>query len=130
MKTKAQKKRDARIAAEEKRNRLVMQAAEAEAKANEKSKEIYRDIWRAFSEHRKRGASFAYTNLMDDLTKFASHLVPAMMSAKEHMALIAEAESHMKGEGHAGEDPRTLIGSWLRGETDLSRIPLESKVIN
>lgn len=86
-------------------------------------------MWKQFAEDWKKSKSFAYANLLRNLTFSASDLVPSYMTAKEHMAMIAEATEHTKsGEHSAHEDPRELVGSWLRGESDLSRIPLEKAV--
>ena len=115
-----------RAEAEEKRVAEVMAKAEAEAEAAQRSKDIYADIWRAFSQNRTKGKSFAYKNLLEDLTKFSSELVPIMMSAKEHFQLIQEAESEIKGEGSSSkEEPMEIVAAWLRGEKDLSKIPLD-----
>jgi hypothetical protein len=102
--------------------------AEEEAARHEQAKKIYEDIWTSFAKDRKTGPAKAYTNLLGNLTKFSGFLVPELMTAKEHMNLIAEAESKMTDDGHGNiDDPRQLVGAWLRGEVDLSRISLEKQ---
>ena len=131
-KTQADLRAEAEAHAAELRAQRAMEVAETEAAKHEEAKAAYDDIWAAFSKDLKRGKAYANTNLLENLTIFASLLVPIMMTAKEHTTLImelAEKTSSEKG-GTAGEDPTDLMGKWLRGETDLSRIPLEkSKVL-
>lgn len=87
-------------------------------------------MWQQFAEDWKKGKSLAYSNLLCNLTKWASDLVPVYMTAKEHLAIISECTEHAKSAGQSQhEDPRALVSSWLRGEDDLSRIPLEKVVV-
>lgn len=111
------------------RAEAVEKAAEREAKSIAHAKSVYENMWKQFAEDWKKGKALAYTNLLSNLTFWASDLVPAYMTAKEHMAMIAEATEHAKRDGaSAHEDPRQLISSWLRGDSELSRIPLEKQV--
>jgi hypothetical protein len=107
----------------EAREEKKRQKAEAEALALAKT--IYENIWLAFSKDWVKGRSFAYANLLQNLTKCASELVPHYMTAKEHMAMVTEAAGNVQEGSHTVEDdPRELIGKWIAGEAELSRIPL------
>ena len=115
--------------AEEKRLSQAAKKAEKEARALEHAKMIYEGMWQQFAEDWKKGKSLAYSNLLCNLTKWASDLVPVYMTAKEHMQLIGEATEYAKSDGRVShEDPRELMSQWLREEIDLSRIPLEKVV--
>jgi hypothetical protein len=105
--------------------------AVAEQQLQEDAQRIYQEIWDRFDENRKRGKSFAYTNLLHDYAKYGSYLVcSGLIGAKEHFQLITQTEEYCKGSDDANtqEDAREVIGSWLRGDRELSRIPLEKKV--
>jgi len=125
---------DLRAEAEEKaavlRADKAMKAAEEEAEKLAEAKGVYDDIWMAFSKDLKKGKGFANANLLNNLTEFASYLVPIVMNAKEHTSLIMELAEKMSSEkGHHGENPTELMSKWLRGDIDLSRIPLEKAVV-
>jgi len=127
-KSQKQLREEAEMQAAELRAQRAMEVAEAEAAKQQEAKEAYDDIWAAFSKDLKNhGKSYANANLLDNLTIFASLLVPLMMTAKEHTSLImdlSEKQTSDKGASH-GENPTELVSSWLRGAVDLSRIPLE-----
>lgn len=125
MKTQA----DLRLEAEERRLKKEASAErkrqKAEAEALALAKNIYENIWLQFSKDWSRGRSYAYANLLQNLTKCASELVPHYMTAKEHMAMVNEAASNVQEGSHGThDDPRELIGKWIAGEAELSRIPL------
>ncbi len=126
-KTQAQLRQEAEEHAAELRAQRAMEVAEAEAKKQGEAKEAYDEIWRAFSLDLKKGKSYANANLLENLTNFASLLVPIVMTAKEHTSLIMELAEKTSGKegGTSSEDPITLVSAWLSGKTDLSRIPLE-----
>lgn len=114
----------------ERREIEALEVAAAEAHEIKIAKDAYANMWDQFAKDSKKSKSNAYANLKENLALLSSFLVPHIMTAKEHMALIAESELHIKGEdGRAQEDPRTLLASWLRGEIDLSRIPLEKVAV-
>ena len=129
------------ITEEERRAAAEQQAAhkraqEMKARENaeqhkiEMAKNYYDNTWTQFAKDSKKSKSLAYANLKDNLADGASFLVPHLMTAKEHMAMIADADTHIKSDGgQAQEDPRSLMASWLRGEIELSRIPLEKAVV-
>jgi hypothetical protein len=72
------------------------------------------------------GKSIAYTHLKENLALAATDLVPHMMTAKEHMAVIADCDKNISSDGGiAGEDIRQVVEKWLRGDIQLSRIPLD-----
>ena len=127
-KTQAQLREEAEMKAAELRAARAMQVAEAEAKKQEEAKAAYDDIWAAFSKDLKKGKSYANANLLDNLTIFASYLVPTVMTAKEHTSLIMELAEKTTGEKgtSSGEDPMDLMSKWLQGSVDLSRIPLKN----
>ena len=109
------------------RKQEAFEQAMQEAKDQEDAKRIYREIWERFSDNRKRGKSFAYSNMLHDVSKYASFLVPKFMSHKDLMGWQAECEANVKNEGatNTQEDAREVISSWLRGDRELSRIPFE-----
>jgi hypothetical protein len=89
------------------------------------AKAIYESIWSKFSEDRKANRSMAYTNLQRAFAEHAADLVPAYMTAKEHMSMVADIEQWTKGDKQSETgDPLTSMSEWLRGDLELSRIPL------
>lgn len=110
---------DVRAEAEEKR-------LKAEAKAQQEAARVHDAIWNQFAKDLEKGRSFASDRFARNLAKFASKLVPYYFTDKELASTINEALEQVKGEdGGSREEPRELVGAWLRGEEDLSRIPLE-----
>jgi hypothetical protein len=92
----------------------------------ESAKAVYDSIWAQFAVDRQNNRAQAYAKLQQNFAKFAAQLVPAYMTAKEHVSIIGDIEQYTKGDQQsASGDPQQLISSWLRGESDLSRIPLE-----
>ena len=124
-KTQADLRLEAEAKRLEKEARDERAKAKAEAEALALAKTIYENLWLQFSKDWGKGRSFAYANLLQNLTKCAAELVPHYMTAKEHMAMVNEAASNVQEGSHmVQEDPRELIGKWIAGEADLSRIPL------
>jgi hypothetical protein len=100
----------------------------AEARARKHAQDIYGDICEEFEKNFKRSKSMAYANYVSGMMKNARTLVPLYMSATEHMKLVSEAASNIKGnEATAQEDPREMMAEWLRGERDLTRVPFEAR---
>jgi len=128
MKTQKQLREEAEAQAAELRAQKAMAAAQEEAKKLEEAKAAYDDIWLAFSKDLKKGKGFANANLLENLTTFASLLVPIVMTAKEHTSLIMELAEKQSGGKHSAENPTELMAKWLRNEIDLSRVPLEKTV--
>ena len=92
-------------------------------------KAIYEGIWAKFSVDRKENRATAYANLQRSLAEHAADLVPAYMTAKEHMSMVADVEQWTKADKQSESgDPMESMGGWLRGDIDLSRIPLEAKM--
>lgn len=125
--TEAERRQQLEMAAAEKRAQEARERAEAEAEQIEMGKNCYANIWAQFSKDSKKSKSLAYANLKNNLAEFAEFIVPHIVTAKEHMALITDAEKYITGgdTGHPQEDMPSLMSSWLRGEIELSRIPLE-----
>jgi hypothetical protein len=99
---------------------------EEEAEFQRAAKHAFDTIWRRFGKNRKKGRSGAFSTLLQDMTEHAAELVPYYMTAKEFVSIISEIETHTKGEdGRKDGDPRDLVSAWLRGEEDMSRVPLE-----
>jgi hypothetical protein len=98
-----------------------------EARRQLAAKKAFESIWRKFGENRKKGRTSAFSILLQDLTKHASDLVPYYMTAKEFMGIISEIESHTKGDTatSTNDDPLELMSKWIRGEVQLSKVPLE-----
>lgn len=101
----------------------------SDARLQADAQRLYQEIWDRFDQNRKRGKSFAYTNLLHDYAKYGSYLVcSGIIGAKEHFQLITQTEEYIKSEDSSTqEDAREVIGSWLRGERELSRIPFDDK---
>jgi hypothetical protein len=80
-----------------------------------------------FAEDRKKNRATAYTNLQSGLAVHVGDLVPHYMTAKEHTEIIGKLEEFTTGDQQSATgDPRDLISGWLiRGDRELSRIPLE-----
>jgi hypothetical protein len=92
----------------------------------ESAKAVYDSIWAQFAIDRKNNRAQAYAQLQQNFAKHAAQLVPAYMTAKEHVSIIGDIEQYTKGDQQsASGDPQQLISAWLRGDADLSRIPLE-----
>ena len=90
------------------------------------AKEIYEFIWAKFARDRKTSRTTAYANLQKALCEHAADLVPDYMTAKEHMSMVAEMEGFTKGDKQSETgDPLESMSGWLRGDLELSRIPLE-----
>lgn len=93
--------------------------------SEENSKSIYEEIWQKFAEDRKNNRAMAYTNLQRSFAEHAAELVPAYLTAKEHMSLVADIEPFTKGDKQSETgDPLSSMSDWLRGDLELSRIPL------
>jgi hypothetical protein len=91
------------------------------------ARSIYEVIWAKFAEDRRENRATAYTNLQRAFCEHAADLVPAYLTAKEHMSMIAEIEEWTKGDKQSDSgDPTETMSSWLRGDMELSRIPLEA----
>ena len=105
--------------------------AMSEAQLQEDAQRIYQEIWDRFDENRKRGKSFAYTNLLHDYAKYGSYLVcSGLIGAKEHFQLITQTEEYVRGDdANTQEDAREVIGSWLRGDRELTRIPFDNEKV-
>ena len=99
----------------------------AQNRRDTRARNIYERIWEKFSADRKKSRSTAYRNLQRELSKHAADLVPAYLTAREHMTMIADIEDWTKAEKESDTgDPSELLAQWLRGESELSRIPLEA----
>jgi hypothetical protein len=93
--------------------------------SEDNAKSIYEKIWAKFAEDRKNNRSMAYTNLQRSFAEHAAELVPAYLTAKEHMSLVADIEPFTKGDKQSETgDPLSSMSDWLRGDLELSRIPL------
>lgn len=92
---------------------------------SDKAKSIYEQIWGKFAEDRKNNRAMAYTNLQRSFAEHAAELVPAYLTAKEHMSLVADIEPFTKGDKQSETgDPLSSMSDWLQGNLELSRIPL------
>lgn len=129
-KSDAERRQEVELAAAQKRADEARERAETEQAEIQAAMNYYDNTWGQFAKDSKKSKSLAYANLKDNLADGACFLVPRLMTAKEHMALIAEAEQHIKGSetGQQHEDPRSIIADWLAGKIELSRIPLEKTV--
>lgn len=94
--------------------------------SEENAKSVYDGIWAEFSRDRKKNRAKAYTNLQQNLALHAAELVPFYMTAKEHVSIIGDIEQYTKSDQQSDSgDPREMVSRWLRGEEDISRVPLE-----
>jgi regulator of protease activity HflC (stomatin/prohibitin superfamily) len=125
--SEAERRERAELRAARKQAREQKRQLHAEEQARQIAKNAYDNIWKQYAEDMKKGKMFASRNLLANLTLFASELVPIMMTAKEHTTLIMELSEKISGDesGKGGESPTELMGKWIRGDVDLSRIPLE-----
>jgi hypothetical protein len=95
--------------------------------SEESAREIYMKIWTQFAVDRKENRATAYVNLQRAFSEHAAELVPAYLTAKEHMTLISDIEQWTKSDKQSESgDPMSLVSDWLNGGVELSRIPLES----
>ena len=114
--------------AELKNARIAAAQIRKENNARENAKEVYTTIWAQFSEDRKKGRAFAYAKLIEGLNKHCSDLVPTYMTDRDRFGIIKEAESFIgENEQSQHESIPEMVGKWLSGEIELSRIPLEKK---
>ena len=106
---------------------LEEQQATEESRRQLAAKKAFDSIWKKFGTNRKKGRASAFSTLLQDLTQHASDLVPYYMTAKEFMGIISEIESHTKGDSAAAttDEPIDVVSKWLRGEVQLSKVPLE-----
>ena len=126
----AERRQQLEVEAAQRRAAEMKSRADAEHESIQRAMNYYENTWGDFAKDSKKSKSLAYANLKDNLAEGASFLVPHLMTAKEHMSLIAEAEQHIKGDSqHSQQDPRTLVADWLSGKIELSRIPLETTVV-
>ncbi len=94
--------------------------------SEERARDIYEEIWAKFAVDRKENRAFAYAALQRSLAEHAADLVPAYMTAKEHMSMVADVEQWTKQDKQSETgDPLESMSGWLRGDIELSRIPLE-----
>lgn len=133
MKTKgiseAERREREELAVLEKRAKQQEKEQKAEEQAREYAKNVYSNIWSQFSEDLKKGKAYASRELLGNLTDLAEFLVPVIMTAKEHTTLIMELTDNLSGDDQTrGETPMEIQAKWLRGEIELSRIPLEEKI--
>jgi hypothetical protein len=112
--------------AAEDRAEAQLAAAEAEAADVGKARTIYRNIWQQFAEDTKeKGKSAAYVGLKENYALCADDMVPHIMTSGEHMRVISDCDKNISDpSGIAGEDIRDVVSRWLRGDIELSRIPL------
>jgi hypothetical protein len=90
------------------------------------AKQIYKSIWSKFAKDRKDSRAQACANLQRAICEHAADLVPDYFTAKEHLAAVMEVEEHTKQDKQSETgDPLEAMSSWLRGDLDLSRTPLE-----
>lgn len=95
--------------------------------SEQRAKEVYESIWEQFAIDRKNNRALACTNFQRALAEHAADLVPAYMTAKEHMAMVFECEQYSKSDKQSESgDPLESMSSWLRGDIELSRTPLET----
>lgn len=83
--------------------------------------DIYGQIWEKFKNLRKQGKGKAWSSLQAEFCLHAAELVPHYMTAKEHMAMIAEIENYVAGDEHgSSQDPIEWTSRFLRGEVEIS----------
>jgi hypothetical protein len=90
------------------------------------ARQAYGSIWTEFAKDRLKDRAKAYVNLQQNMALKASVLVPAYFTATEHMKQIGEIEQYTKADQQSAlGDPQQVVGDWLMGKTDLSRVPLD-----
>jgi hypothetical protein len=95
--------------------------------SEEDARAIYESIWARFAADRKENRATAYVNLQRAFCEHAADLVPAYLTAKEHMGMVADIEQYTKTDKQSDSgNPLSMMADWLNGSTELSRIPLEA----
>jgi hypothetical protein len=88
----------------------------------------YDTMWAQFDEDCEKNWTEACRNLRRALCRNAGELVPAYTNMKDHMEMVFKVKEQMK-ETERPEDaanPVDTMSNWLRGDVELSRIPLEA----
>lgn len=93
-----------------------------------RARQVYDEMWAQFDEDCEKSWTTACRNLRRALCQNAGELVPNYTNFRDHMEAVFKVKEQMK-ESERPEDvgnPVDTLSSWLRGETELSRIPLEA----
>lgn len=123
----------AELRAANKLAREQRQKEEEEQALREMARNAHTNIWREFNADLvSKGKNVANKNLLANLTDFASELVPLMMTAKEHTALVLDLSEKVASDdtGAGNDTPYELVEKWLSGSIEMSRIPLEPILVN
>lgn len=102
-------------------------AQEREIEAN-RARKVYDAMWAQFNEDAAESWTSACSNLRRALCQNAGLLVPFYFNSKDHMEAVFKVKEQMKSAegGDDGDDPVEAMASWIRGDRELSRIPLEA----
>jgi hypothetical protein len=130
--TQADKKTPKQLRAEAERSAAVARAelerkqAEEELRCQEHAKEVWKGIWHRFGVNMRKSPPAAFSVFVQDMAENSADLVPWYFTATEFVRVTIEASEKSKGSPqHTAEDPRELFAAWIRGEIDISRVPLE-----
>lgn len=95
--------------------------------SEESAKATFDGIWKQFSIDRRESRATAAAKLQRSLAEHAADLVPMYATAKELMSMVFECEQYTKEDKQSESgDPLSNMSGWLRGDVELSRIPLET----
>jgi hypothetical protein len=93
-----------------------------------RARKVYDEMWAQFDEDCERNWTEACRNLRRSLCQNAGELVPYYTNFKDHMEAVFKVKEQMKSAERPEEssNPVDTMSAWLRGEQELSRIPLEA----
>ena len=93
-----------------------------------RAREVYDAMWAQFDEDCEKNWTTACRNLRRALCQNAGELVPAYTNFKDHMEAVFKVKEQMKEAERPEEssNPVDTMANWLRGDIELSRIPLEA----
>ena len=93
-----------------------------------RAREAYDAMWAQFDRDAETNWTEACRNLRRALCQNAGELVPLYFNSKDHMEAVFKVKEQMKSAERPEEagDPVETMSKYLRGEIELSRIPLEA----
>jgi hypothetical protein len=92
-----------------------------------KSRAAFDEMWKQFDIDCEKNWSGACRNLRRAMCQNAGELVPDYSNMKDFIDMIFKIKEQMKSAERPEDqaNPIDTLSSWLRGEKELSRIPLE-----
>lgn len=92
------------------------------------ARQAYDAMWAQFDEDAETNWTEACRNLRRALCRNAGELVPAYTNMKDHMEMVFKVKEQMKTAERPEEvgNPVDTMSAWLKGDLEMSRIPLEA----